>query len=285
MEEGRTIILVSHDLHSVRSLCDRALWLEGGNVQEIGPAREVVDRYINKERDRSKHPKQYKPAVGTLRPPPSYAPETFLGPEIEPELREALLKQCRLENPAQHLQKIPTEAYDVVDGDQAIIQGSGEIRILDVHILDGEAHQRNQFHTGEDLIVAVTFRTTVRVERPIFGIALFRSDNLYIHGPNTRFDQTLDDDFDGVYTFFIRWNQLPLLSGDYKLSIAVFDKNHIKPHVWHNQLYDFSVHAPMEDHGIAVLKHNWGLITHLEHPQKAPIEEPPLSKNTPDPST
>ena len=110
----------------------------------------------------------------------------------------------------------------------------------------------------------MTFRTTEPVPRPIFGVALFRSDGLYIHGPNTRFDGVLDRDFHGVYTFFIRWKELPLLTGEYRLSIAIFDQHHIKPHIWHNQMYDIEIIAPIDDHGLISLEHDWGLLTHYE---------------------
>ena len=74
----------------------------------------------------------------------------------------------------------------------------------------------------------------------------------------------LDGVYNGIYTFFIQWKALPLLGGRYRLSVAVFDKGHLKPHVWHNQLHDFEVVADIDDHGMAVLDHAWGLITHLE---------------------
>ena len=48
------------------------------------------------------------------------------------------------------------------------------------------------------------------------------------------------------------------------MSIAVFDKLHLKPHIWQNQLYDFEIAADVADHGLLQLEHDWGLITHLE---------------------
>ena len=42
---GVTIVLVSHDLETVASLCDRAVYLERGTVVQDGPAVEVVDHY------------------------------------------------------------------------------------------------------------------------------------------------------------------------------------------------------------------------------------------------
>jgi ABC-type polysaccharide/polyol phosphate transport system ATPase subunit len=44
-DEGKTIVLVSHDLAAVASHCDRALLLEGGRSAALGAADEVVDRY------------------------------------------------------------------------------------------------------------------------------------------------------------------------------------------------------------------------------------------------
>jgi len=44
-EEGKTIVLVSHDLGTVESFCDNAVRLERGTIADRGPAREVVERY------------------------------------------------------------------------------------------------------------------------------------------------------------------------------------------------------------------------------------------------
>ena len=44
-ETGATIVLVSHDLKSVRELCERAAWIDHGRVVTIGEANEVVDAY------------------------------------------------------------------------------------------------------------------------------------------------------------------------------------------------------------------------------------------------
>ena len=43
--EGRTILLVSHDLGAVARLCERAMWLDGGRVASVGAVRDVVNAY------------------------------------------------------------------------------------------------------------------------------------------------------------------------------------------------------------------------------------------------
>ncbi len=42
---GATLIIVSHGSENLRILCDRALWLDHGQVRAIGAAREIIDRY------------------------------------------------------------------------------------------------------------------------------------------------------------------------------------------------------------------------------------------------
>jgi len=44
-DQGKTILLVTHDLATVESWCHQALWLEGGKVQALGDPKEVVARY------------------------------------------------------------------------------------------------------------------------------------------------------------------------------------------------------------------------------------------------
>jgi homopolymeric O-antigen transport system ATP-binding protein len=45
LENGSTIILVSHNMDTVLSYCDRSAWLDQGKLMEIGNVSEVVDCY------------------------------------------------------------------------------------------------------------------------------------------------------------------------------------------------------------------------------------------------
>ena len=44
-QAGRTVLFVSHDMNSVRRLCQSAVWLDQGRVRARGPVREVVHQY------------------------------------------------------------------------------------------------------------------------------------------------------------------------------------------------------------------------------------------------
>jgi lipopolysaccharide transport system ATP-binding protein len=42
---GKCIVVVSHDLHTIGTWCDEAIWMDAGQIQQQGPAAEVVAAY------------------------------------------------------------------------------------------------------------------------------------------------------------------------------------------------------------------------------------------------
>ncbi len=46
--EGRTIVLVTHDMGSIKNLCDRAIWLEHGKVVDAGDPSDLVEAYTER---------------------------------------------------------------------------------------------------------------------------------------------------------------------------------------------------------------------------------------------
>jgi lipopolysaccharide transport system ATP-binding protein len=45
-QHGRTILYVSHHLPSLATLCDRAIWLNRGQIMDEGPANRVISSYL-----------------------------------------------------------------------------------------------------------------------------------------------------------------------------------------------------------------------------------------------
>lgn len=46
--EGRTVLIVSHQLEMIQSLCSRVIWLDRGGLVEDGAPAEVVAKYLNR---------------------------------------------------------------------------------------------------------------------------------------------------------------------------------------------------------------------------------------------
>ncbi len=48
-DDSHTVILVSHSMDKIQSLCDRVIWLENGTIREIGEPRKVIADYLAEE--------------------------------------------------------------------------------------------------------------------------------------------------------------------------------------------------------------------------------------------
>ncbi|MFM7204261.1 MAG: ABC transporter ATP-binding protein [Myxococcota bacterium] len=372
--QGRTIVLVSHDLHSIRSLCQRVLWLKEGRKVYEGSAAEVVDAYVDAARSRegqtrlvrqpmssafalgqekkegiagssaditsadsssadssstqevcntttagdapheagtqnhTKTPEETRasasgPSNPTSSSPTSSAPtqaapdfdvsgnlpsRAYRATSADPTLRHHIEQHFQLEqaaplwNPDEK-----TEALAEYHGETPLITGSGEARILEVTFLDGQGLPRDAFATGESVTIAVTVKALEPVEDPIFGVALHRNDDVYVYGPNTHFDKCLKGTYHGLYTFFLHYPSVPLLTGTYRVSVALWDKHHLKPHVWHNRLYTLTFQADRDDHGLLMMPHAWGVLTHASGAGEALVDPilPALSPKEVEPTT
>jgi ABC-type polysaccharide/polyol phosphate transport system ATPase subunit len=47
IEDGKTVLFISHDMWNVRRLCNQILWMENGQVRAYGAAGEIAERYMN----------------------------------------------------------------------------------------------------------------------------------------------------------------------------------------------------------------------------------------------
>lgn len=50
VNEGRTVLFVSHNMAAIASLCTRALLIEGGRIELSGTPRPVIEEYLSKSR-------------------------------------------------------------------------------------------------------------------------------------------------------------------------------------------------------------------------------------------
>jgi len=136
--------------------------------------------------------------------------------------------------------------------------GSGEVQIVGVRLLDGDGREKQQFRVGESLTVEISYRAEKRVERPVFGLAVHKSDGTHITGPNTQFAgyEIPQVEGEGIIRYAVR--SLPLLEGSYSVSVAAHNWQDTKTFDYHDQLYPFRVlSSEGEQYGIVTLKGEW----------------------------
>lgn len=62
MESNTTVLLVSHSINDIRTICDKAIWIEKGRVREIGEVNDICDKYEEEARNANKdQTKKLKP--------------------------------------------------------------------------------------------------------------------------------------------------------------------------------------------------------------------------------
>ena len=183
-----TIVFVSHGLDAVRQLCDRALWIENGEMRHLGPTEQVIDLYHDSVTAREEDRLATQHGVG--------AGERW---------------------------------------------GSGEVEIVDVRFRGVRGNERHVFRTGEPMMACIRYRAHQRIDNPVFGVAIHRSDGLHVNGPNTKVAGYPIDYVDGEGEIHYFIEALPLLAGTYQFSATCYDYACAHPYDHHHRMYTFRV--------------------------------------------
>ena len=62
MESNTTVLLVSHSINEIRSICDKAIWIDKGRVRAVGEVNSICDSYEEEAKNVSKEKtKKLKP--------------------------------------------------------------------------------------------------------------------------------------------------------------------------------------------------------------------------------
>jgi ABC-type polysaccharide/polyol phosphate transport system ATPase subunit len=207
-ENGATVILVSHDLESVRRLCQHAIWLDAGRVRADGPTAEVASKYLEElwtlEQDK----------IAAEKTEDTDADQFIESDEDSEEDGEAAA---------------PVKAHGHVGR-----WGSGEIRIEKAEILNADEMPRDVFRSGEKFIVRMWYRATQPIEMPAFGISFYDEQGFRINGPNTIWGGAPISRVYGRGYVDYTVAALPLLPGRYELTVAIYDRHVTHPYDhWH----------------------------------------------------
>ncbi len=208
---GVTILLVTHALDQVRTLCDQAIWLDEGQVRADGPVEQVLEQYL----------------------------AHVLADEEQDLLRaEAARRESK---PWLQPAKLPGESQAEAQNGPFQRWGSLEGEIVRVQLLDARGQERRLFHTGRPFVVRIHFLAKERIERPQFGLALYHASGFQINGPNTVFSGLEIEAIEGEGYLDYAVESLPLLEGSYLLSVSLNDYEGGHPYDYHHQAYTFRV--------------------------------------------
>lgn len=131
--------------------------------------------------------------------------------------------------------------------------GTRRVTIERVRLLNGAGEEAYNFQTGEPFTLEMTYHAPERVEKPVFGMAIFRSDGVHVTGPNTQFAGVDIPAIEGHGIVRYTIPALPLLEGVYHICVAVHNWDDSEMYDYHDRLYNFRVLPGRERYGIITI--------------------------------
>jgi ABC-type polysaccharide/polyol phosphate transport system ATPase subunit len=146
---GVTILFVSHATGDVKALGDRAMWLEKGQLKEIGRTDLVVSKYLAAmaAKDMSYHAQ-----------------------EIETHARPAYQK------PEEVVEGIPNIDHRF---------GDGRAEIIGIAVLGTDGQRLNSLQPNSTIVVRISVRAKANVDRPLVGFMFRNHLGVDFGGTNT----------------------------------------------------------------------------------------------------
>ena len=126
-----------------------------------------------------------------------------------------------------------------------------EITGLEIVYPDSE---RLHLLPDEPLVIRLTYKALEPIDDCEFGINIYDMDGSLLFGSNTAMAGIEVGRIDGEGEIRFSFDHIPLLDGDYPISVGITSRDGAKVYDWQEQRYKFSVLNPGKTFGIVVLQ-------------------------------
>jgi len=121
--------------------------------------------------------------------------------------------------------------------------GSGEVTIESVKFYDSSGKEKYLFNAGEDMTIRVHYKAHQRIDSHSLYLAYHAFDGRMVIGPILR---PYEAPVENEGTIEVTFPKLPLLKGEYYLSVGLFRDDWINAYDLHDRYYRFTVTQPSE---------------------------------------
>lgn len=224
-----TLLFVSHDAAAVTSLCDRAIWLDAGQLRFEGDSKAVVEMYMAQQ-----HAKGREALAGeavAVR-----GAESARGSAVADDERD-----CRSALLAEHDLATRFAVFHFDPDATGIEFGTGAAAIKQVELLDDRLHALTVVEGGEIVRLRIAVELKSDLDGLIFGFYLKDRLGQRLFGDNTLLATTADGSVSGrmgeelVAEFRFRMPTMP--SGSYLFDVAVASGTQ-DDHTQHHWVHD-----------------------------------------------
>ena len=222
--QGTTVLFCSHSLYQVESFCDRAVWLDHGQVQMEGPASKVVAAYADSLREESA------------------------------DLSGDALPEGALSGAA------PSSAGSEEGSQPALACAVVVARITQIEVMvDGQTgRELEAISLQSDVSITVKFESDPAQPCPTFATGFALPDGQIFTSAYTLFDGiAIERDAQGRGQATVVFNKLPLMKGCFSVGAYLFDERAM--HVYDVVLQAATVNVVQDGvhQGFVQLPHAW----------------------------
>lgn len=225
--EGRTIVVVSHSVEMIRQVCDKSAVLHKGELVTVDTPGEAIRSYrehlLARQADLDSEHQAWLAASAEA------------DAEEAPELSDA--------------EKIELLPF----GEKQETRRTLDLKITDVRIDLPASGDRKYLRPDEPMIVKVAFEATKPISDVSIGIAIHDMEERVIYGANTELLGVDLGELNGKGSVEFSVDRVPLLDGDYPVTVGAVTKDGAKVYDWHDQKYHFSVMNPGRADGLVNL--------------------------------
>jgi ABC-type polysaccharide/polyol phosphate transport system ATPase subunit len=223
--QGKTLLLVSHDLAAIERWCDEVIWLHEGKVADRGEPRRVIDSY------RHFVEKGEEEELFDLAHEHDFSGGADRGEEIV---------------------RVPAEGQS----EESTRWGSREVEITGVAVHGASGEEKLLFHPEDEMRIDISYALNEAVPTPVFGIGFNRSDGVEILGTNTDIERVEVPELKerGVISYCL--SRVGLLTGNYSIDVAVHREDGY-PYDYHKGAVQFAVRSAYEQIGVIAPQNRW----------------------------
>ncbi|UTH76567.1 ABC transporter ATP-binding protein [Chromobacterium sp. IIBBL 290-4] len=223
-----TLVFCSHDTGAVTNLCNKAIWVDRGEIRQIGTPKEVTQNYLASLYDQNT---QYKSKnINTTA--------TEKEEEDSRDCRESLYENSTLRNDIKVFKFKEEVGYF----------GAGGAKIINTYFKNSAGEIISTLTGGDSVCLVVECLAERDLLNPIVGFQIkdrlgqvIFADNTYLKYMDTNIEINHNSTFMANFSF-----RLPILpTGDYSISPAIAEgtqESHIQLNWMHDALI-FKVHA------------------------------------------
>lgn len=252
---GVTIIIVSHDSNMIERFCDRAIWLNEGEIVEQGITIDVVDAYMNYMGEKRLSDLRKEEAKRRER-------EELQGAQTEQGKTEDNFCEDRGEACEQKVvQEVPVEGEKEEQDTEKIDYSANRfglkyIEITNARIINEQGMETTILRNRESISIEISYKVNKPLEEYVFGIGFYDLEGRCIMGNNTMIDhlKICHTKMEGCIKCHIE--ELPLLEGRYGLNVAIVDSAGT-PMDFYRKYCEFSVLSLDKSAGYFSVNRKW----------------------------